>query len=333
MEGQQMEFIKKNGYGLFTAFCIAVAAVFLGSRFRLIGSAVFAILLGILYSNLKGVSEREKAGLKFSGKKLLQYSIIALGFTMSFAKVTETGTQSLAITLVTIAISFLATLLVGKKLSLSGKLSTLIGFGTAICGGSAIAAASPVIEADEEEIALSISTIFLFNIVAVFLFPFLGRWMGMDDTMFGIWAGTAINDTSSVVAAGYSYSEEAGNIATIVKLTRALMIVPSCILMAMIRVYKDRAKSNVSIIKIMPWFILWFLVASLISSSGLIPSEWAKHAKTISQWFMAMALAGIGSQVSFAQFKKAGLKPIATGATAWFAVAVSSLIMQKILFG
>ncbi|MDO4712209.1 MAG: YeiH family protein [Peptostreptococcaceae bacterium] len=328
-----MDFFKKNGFGLLTAFCIAIVAVFLGTRFRLIGSAVFAILIGILYSNIRGVSEREKPGLKFSGKKLLQYSIIFLGFTMSFAKVTETGTRSLSITLVTIAISFAAALWTGKKMALSGKLSTLIGFGTAICGGSAIAAASPVVEADEEEIALSISTIFLFNIVAVFLFPFLGRAMGMDDTMFGIWAGTAINDTSSVVAAGYSYSNEAGNIATIVKLTRALMIVPSCILMAGVRLYKDRAKSSVSIVKIMPWFILWFLAASLISSSGLIPSEWAKYAKTISQWLMAMALAGIGSQVSFEQFKKAGLKPIITGAVAWFAVAVTSLIMQKILMG
>lgn len=328
-----MDFFKKNGFGLLTAFCIAIVAVFLGTRFRLIGSAVFAILIGILYSNIRGVSEREKPGLKFSGKKLLQYSIIFLGFTMSFAKVTETGTRSLSITLVTIAISFAAALWIGKKMALSGKLSTLIGFGTAICGGSAIAAASPVVEADEEEIALSISTIFLFNIVAVFLFPFLGRAMGMDDTMFGIWAGTAINDTSSVVAAGYSYSNEAGNIATIVKLTRALMIVPSCILMAGVRLYKDRAKSSMSIVKIMPWFILWFLAASLISSSGLIPAEWAKYAKTISQWLMAMALAGIGSQVSFEQFKKAGLKPIITGAVAWFAVAVTSLIMQKILMG
>lgn len=324
-----MEFLKKNGKGLALAFVIALVASVLGKYYKLIGSAVFAILIGILYSNWIGISESVKAGLKFSGKKLLQYSIIALGFTMSFAQVAETGLQSLSITIVTIVVSFCSALLIGKKLGLSKKLSTLIGFGTAICGGSAIAAASPVVEADEEEIALSISTIFFFNIVAVFLFPFLGRLMGMDDAMFGIWAGTAINDTSSVVAAGYSYSNAAGDIATIVKLVRALMIVPSCLLMAAIRVYKNRNESGkVSIMNIIPWFILWFLLASIVSSLGIFPKAWLGSAKNISKFLMAMALAGIGTQVSFAQFKKAGIKPILTGAVAWFMVAISSLMMQ-----
>lgn len=328
-----MDFWKKNGQGLIMALLMAAVAVFLGARFKLIGSAVFAILIGILYSNLIGISENAKTGLKFSGKKLLQYSIIALGFTLSFAQVTQTGAESLSVTLVTIAVSFATAWIIGKKLLLSDKLRVLIGFGTAICGGTAIAAASPIVEADEEEIALSISTIFLFNIVAVFLFPFLGKVMSMSDPMFGLWAGTAINDTSSVVAAGYSYSEAAGDIATIVKLTRALMIVPSCLLMAGIRFYKNRhTTQKVSIRKIMPWFILWFLAASFVSSIGVFPPEGIPYAKTLSRWLMAMALAGIGSQVSFAQFKKAGLKPILTGAGAWFAVAASGLLMQQFLF-
>lgn len=328
-----MEFLKKNGRGLALSFIIALVATLLGKYYKLIGSAVFAILIGILYSNLIGVSEDSKAGLKFSGKKLLQYSIIALGFTMSFAQVAETGLQSLSITIVTIAASFCSALWIGHRLGLSKKLSTLIGFGTAICGGSAIAAASPVVEADEEEIALSISTIFFFNIVAVFLFPFLGRLMAMNDTMFGIWAGTAINDTSSVVAAGYSYSNAAGDIATIVKLVRALMIVPSCLLMAAVRIYKNRSeKGKVSIVSIIPWFILWFLLASIISSVGIFPKSWIGFAKNLSRFLMAMALGGIGTQVSFAQFKKAGIKPILTGAVAWFTVAMVSLVMQRFLY-
>lgn len=319
--------------GVLLCLFMAFLSMILGEKFKLIGSSVFAVVIGILYRNIIEVDEKLQKSLKPIGKYFLQYSIIALGFTFSFAKITRTGGSSLSISIVTILLSFLTALFIGKKLSLSSKLSTLIGFGTAICGGSAIAAASPIVEADEQEIALSISTIFLFNIVAVFVFPFLGRLMGMDNQMFGIWAGTAINDTSSVVAAGYSYSQEAGDIATIVKLARALMIVPSCFIMAGIKIYKDKkSEQKINVLKIVPWFILWFLSASALSSLGVIPKEILPIAKKISQVLMAMALFAIGTQVSFEEFKKAGLKPILTGAGAWFVVAVTSLIMQKLLY-
>lgn len=324
--------MKKLLPGILFTFIIAVISFVLGDFFPLIGSAVFAILLGILYRNLFRIPYYFEPGAKFSGKKLLQYSIIAMGFTLSFAQITATGLASLSITLITIALAILTAALVGGGLGLSSNLRTLVGFGTAICGGSAIAAAAPIIDANEEEIALSISTIFLFNVIAVFLFPFLGHWMGMNDAMFGLWAGTAINDTSSVVAAGYSYSQEAGDIATIVKLTRALMIVPCCLIMAGLRVLKNRQqKTAVSLKSIIPWFILWFLAASVVSSLGLFPAALIPYAKTLSKLLMAMALAGIGAQVSFAQFKSAGLKPVLTGASTWFVVAASSLLLQHFM--
>ena len=302
--------MKKNLPGIALSFAIAAVSICLGNWFPLIGSSVFAIVLGILLNNLWKLPDAFQPGLTYAGKKLLQYSIIFLGFSMSIGKVSATGLSSLKISLLTI----------------------LIGFGTAICGGSAIAAASPILEAEEEEIALSISTIFFFNILAVFIFPFLGHLMQMSDGYFGTWAGTAINDTSSVVAAGYTYSQAAGDLATIVKLSRALMIVPACLIFAGYRYVRDkRSAQKVDLKKIFPWFILWFVMASVVSSLGIFPSNLVPYTKLLSQWLMAMALAGIGAKVSFKQFKEAGAGPLLTGAFAWFCVAVSSLIIQYFL--
>ncbi|MCQ9209422.1 YeiH family protein [Granulicatella sp. s8] len=322
-----------NGLGLLATALIAFAAIQLGTAFPIIGSSVFAIVIGMIVRNTVGLPESFSPGMRFSAKKALQYSIVFLGFTLSFQQVSATGLDSLSITLVTITLAFLTAYVVGRLLGLSSHLRTLIGFGTAICGGSAIAAASPIIEADDDEIALSISTIFLFNIIAVFLFPFLGHAMGMSDFDFGLWAGTAINDTSSVVAAGYTYSPAAGDIATIVKLSRALMIVPACFIMMLYRFYSSRKSAKkVAFWSIIPWFIIYFMLASLVSSLGLVPTNLLPLAKSASQWLMAMALAGIGYQVSFKQFLSAGLKPIATGAITWAVVAISSLILQGLLF-
>ena len=191
--------MKKYLPGVLLSFGIAAVSIFLGGLFPLIGSSVLAIVSGIVLNNSMKLPAIFQEGLSFSGKKLLQYSIIFLGFSMSIGQVSETGISSLRISLITILIAFLAAYLAGRFFKMNRVLTILIGFGTAICGGSAIAAASPILDADEEDIALSISTIFFFNILAVFIFPFLGHLLQMSDAFFGTWAGTAINDTSSVV--------------------------------------------------------------------------------------------------------------------------------------
>ena len=322
-------FVKKYLPGILLSFGIAAVSIFLGSLLPLIGSSVLAIVFGIVLNNSMKLPAVFQEGLSYSGKKLLQYSIIFLGFSMSIGQVSETGISSLRISLITILIAFLAAYLAGRFFKMNRVFTILIGFGTAICGGSAIAAASPILDADEEEIALSISTIFFFNILAVFIFPFLGHLLQMSDTFFGTWAGTAINDTSSVVAAGYTYSPSAGDLATIVKLSRALMIVPACLIFAAYRYIKSKQSAQKTNLKqIFPWFIAWFVLASLISSLGFLPAAVIPYTKFISQWLMAMALAAIGAKVSFKQFKQAGAAPLLTGAFAWFCVAVSSLIIQ-----
>lgn len=321
--------MKKYLPGILLSFGIAAVSIFLGGLLPLIGSSVLAIVFGIVLNNSMKLPAVFQEGLSYSGKKLLQYSIIFLGFSMSIGRVSETGISSLRISLITILIAFLAAYLAGRFFKMNRVLTILIGFGTAICGGSAIAAASPILEADEEEIALSISTIFFFNILAVFIFPFLGHLLQMSDAFFGTWAGTAINDTSSVVAAGYTYSSSAGDLATIVKLSRALMIVPACLIFAAYRYIQSKQSAQKTNLKqIFPWFIAWFVLASLVSSLGFLPAAVIPYTKFISQWLMAMALAAIGAKVSFKQFKQAGAAPLLTGAFAWFCVAVSSLIIQ-----
>ena len=326
--------MKTKSLGVAIAAGFALCAMFLGNMFPIIGSSVFALILGIALNEFLDLPENSRPGLNWSGKKLLQYSIIFMGFSLPIATVASTGVSSLKISLPTITVAFLAAMIFGRVFHLKSHLRTLIGFGTAICGGSAIAAAAPIIEADEEEIALSMSTIFFFNILAVFIFPVLGHLWHMSNFHFGLWSGTAINDTSSVVAAGFSYSKAAGEMATIVKLSRALMIVPVCLGLIGLKLYRTKQQGiqKGMLKKIVPWFIVWFIVASILSSIGVVPKVVIPYLKEISQLFMAMALVGIGSKVSWKQFRSAGATPLLVGLIAWFCVAGSSLILQMLLY-
>ena len=302
---------------------------------KLIGGPVFAILLGMILAFWKRPSAMD-AGITFCSKKILQYSIIFIGFGMNIRTVLATGGQSLAVMLCTIAASLLTAFLMGRVLKVPANTATLIGVGTSICGGSAIAATAPVIEADDREVAYSISTIFLFNILAVFIFPALGRVFHMTDTGFGIWAGTAINDTSSVVAAGFTFSDAAGELATIVKLTRTLMIIPITLALTVHRTWKRKqqgtaAASNYSIVKIFPWFVLGFLLTAILNSTGWIPSAASSWLNELGKFGIMVAMAGIGLNTNLKSLVKNGVRPIALGLCCWFVVAVVSLVVQHLL--
>ena len=316
--------------GIAFSLIFAVPAYFLGQAYPIIGGPVFGILLGIIAASFKRPSSFE-SGIVFTGKKILQYSIILLGFEMNLYHVIDIGVKSFSVMIFTLLTSFFVAYFVGKILKLDFMTTTLIGAGTAICGGSAIAAIAPVIDADDKDIAFSISTIFLFNIVAVFIFPFLGHYMGLSDTGFGMWAGTAINDTSSVVAAGYSYSNAAGSYATIVKLTRALMIVPVCLFYAFIMMRREKNNSSVQMAKIFPWFILWFVVASIINTSGILSVSTSHLLGDIGKFAIILAMSAIGLNTNIKTLLNNGLRPIALGLACWIAVASVSLIVQHII--
>lgn len=327
--------------GILFCFVLAIPSYFLGRQFPIIGGPVFGILLGMVVAYWRR-PEWLNQGINYTSKKILQYAIILLGFGMNLFDVFRVGAQSLVIMIFTLAAAFITAYYVGKALKLYGNVPILIGIGTAICGGSAIAAAAPVIKASDKDMAFSISTIFLFNVIAVFIFPALGHLMGMDDINFGMWAGTAINDTSSVVAAGYAYSDAAGDYATIVKLTRTLMIVPITLVLAFWVTKKARSqggegKGDYSIKKIFPWFILGFLGASVIVTGVSAVTDAAfvsgifNFLAGAGKYCIIMAMTAIGLNTKINELIRNGVRPIILGLSCWFAVAVVSIICQYFL--
>lgn len=320
-------------YGVVLSTFLALIAWYLGHKIPIIGGAVMGILLGMLWRNLIGVKPIFFSGIRFCTKKVLQLSIVFLGFGLSLTQVFDTGFASLAVTFITLSTAFIAAYFIGKWLGLGSHISTMVGVGTAICGGSAIAAVAPIIKPKETDLAMSISVIFLFNIVAVLIFPPLGHLMGLSDAGFGLWAGTAINDTSSVVAAGYSYSKAAGDIATIVKLTRATLIIPVCLVLLIWVTSRNQGNGQkVAIRHIFPWFILWFIGASLANTLNLIPAAAANHLNDLAHFLIIVALTAVGLSSDLRQLIKAGIKPILLGMGVWFAVLSSSLLVQ-LVFG
>jgi uncharacterized integral membrane protein (TIGR00698 family) len=242
------------------------------------------------------------------------------------------------VTAVTMTTAFVTAYALGRLMKVHDKLQILIGVGTAICGGSAIAAVTPIIKPDDHDTAFAISTIFLFNVVAVLLFPLLGHMLHLSDLGFGLWAGTAINDTSSVVAAGYSYSTTAGDYATIVKLTRATLIIPICLVLAVataLRAKRASKQSGVtgdfSLARIFPWFILWFLVASAVRTMGLVPVAIQPAIHLAAEFMIIVALTGIGLSANLRKMAAAGVRPILLGLGVWAAVSISSLLVQLVI--
>lgn len=315
--------------GIALAALIAIPAWLLGKAVPIIGSPVLGILFGMILAFWKR-PEFFNAGVQYTSKKLLQYSIILLGFDMNLFNVFKVGKQTLVLMSFTLTAAFVTAFVAGKLLKLDGNTKTLIGVGSAICGGSAIAATAPVIHADDEDVAHSISTIFLFNVIAAFLFPFLGHAFGMSDQSFGLWAGTAINDTSSVVAAGYSFSNAAGNLAVIVKLTRTLMIVPVTLVLAFYTSKKAAGseKGSYSIVKIFPWFVLGFVAASIINTFLPMPAGMSSFLSQAGKFVIVMAMASIGLNTNLVKLVKNGAKPILLGFICWVVLAVTSLVVQ-----
>jgi uncharacterized integral membrane protein (TIGR00698 family) len=330
--------LQQNAPGLLLAIGLGLLALILGRYAPLIGGPVIGIVLGIIVRNLLSPGVRYNPGIAFAGKKVLQWSIIELGFGLSLDQVAKTGLESLSVTLVTMTVAFLAAWLLGRWLGVHDKLKILIGVGTAICGGSAIAAVTPIIRPDDHDTAFAISTIFLFNLVAVLLFPLLGHLMHMSDMGFGLWAGTAINDTSSVVAAGYSFSHAAGDYATIVKLTRATLIIPVCLVLAFVVAAREKRKlksegsaGHFSLASIFPWFILWFLVASALRTTGLIPVAIQPAIHAAAEFLIIVALTAIGLSANLRKMAASGARPILLGLGVWIAVSVSSLLVQMVI--
>lgn len=330
-----MDFINKNLRGILFCFALSVPATYLGKLFPVVGAPVFAILFGLTAAFWKRPAFFQP-GIQFTAKKILQYSIILLGFGMNLFEILAVGSQSLLIIVSTIGTALITAYILSRIMNIERDIATLVGVGSSICGGSAIAAAAPVIKASDKDIAQSISVIFLFNVVAAFLFPALGDMLGFTDTGFGMWAGTAINDTSSVVAAGQTWasahgSDTALNYATIVKLTRTLAIIPICLGLAYITSKTKNTAADVKITSIFPMFILYFVMAAIFNTLAGESLPVLAQLPAIGKFMIAMAMAAIGLNTNLVNLVKSGGKPILLGLVCWIFIALVSIGMQHVL--
>ena len=331
--------------GIALCLVIALPSWFLGKTFPIIGGPIISILLGMVAGQFLKDRTKVKSGISFTSKYILQTAVVFLGFGLNLSVILATGWQSLPIIICTIATSLIIAYGLQKAMNIDVNKATLIGVGSSICGGSAIAATAPVIEATDDEVAQAISTIFFFNVLAAIIFPILGNFLGFSTTSgegFGIFAGTAVNDTSSVTAAASTWDSMLGlgsatlDKAVTVKLTRTLAIIPIVLVLAFLQAKRGQKESGqkVKLRTIFPFFILYFILASLITTIAVslgVDASVFSPIKTLSKFFIVLAMAAIGLNTDIVKLVKTGGAPLALGACCWIGITVTSLLMQHVL--
>lgn len=340
---QLVNIVRERWKGVLFCLIIAIPASLLGKQIEVVGGPVFAILFGMVLALAFPKNRREQlaVGVTYTSKKVLQYAVILLGFGMNLSQILSKGAQSLPIIVTTILTSLVIAFVLCRVMNVPGKIATLVGVGSSICGGSAIAATAPVIDADDREIAQAISVIFLFNVIAALVFPTLGGMLGLTNEGFGLFAGTAINDTSSVTAAASAWDSmhPGANVlesATVVKLTRTLAIIPITLVLACWQMHLARkaggdAKSTFSLKRAFPRFVLFFVLASVVTTVFQLPASVTAPIKELSKFFIVMAMAAIGFNTDIVELVKKGGKPIALGFCCWIGIACMGLGMQHVL--
>jgi len=323
--------------GLLIVGVVAAIATVGGRIEPLLGGPVIGVILGALISPWVRRRGELRLGVTLAATVVLQVSVVVLGAQLSMKQVLTAGVDSLPVMLGTLAACLVVAQLAGRWLGISGDLRTLIGAGTAICGASAIAAVSPTIRAKNPDIAYAITTIFVFNIVAVLVFPPLGHALHMSQHDFGLFAGTAVNDTSSVVATASTYGDAASHEAVVVKLTRTLMIIPICLVLGAL----TRRRSTAAVtepsrpggplrqaIRLVPWFLIGFLVLAGINSAGVIPATAHNSIQFTALTLITVALTAIGMSTDAAALRRAGVRPFLLGLILWVTVGATSLLLQ-----
>lgn len=335
--------------GVALAVVIGVAATLVGRAVPVVGGPVPAVLLGALVGWLvrrrraqdDGAADLGglQPGVKFASSRVLQAAVVLLGAQLSIGEVLRIGGETLPVMLTTLVVCLVAAWGIGRLLRVSSTLRTLIGVGTGICGASAIAAVTPVVGAASAEVAYALSTIFLCNIAAVFVFPLVGHALGLSQHAFGVFAGTAVNDTSSVVATATVYGRQATDTAVVVKLVRTLMIIPIVIGLAGLEARRTARTQpaavdgtgragGVRVLRLVPWFLVGFLVVVLLRTTGVLPAAAAPGFSTAATFLITVALAAVGVSTDFAALRRAGFRPMLLGIVLWVLVAGTSLGVQ-----
>lgn len=335
-----MTAIKKYSFGILLSAAVAGVAFIVNTLLPvdLLGTTLIALIIGMLINPIIERYHLFDAGINWTSKIILRAGIIFMGITLSFGQIVQAGKYALVLMVFTLTTSFGVGYICSKVFRINWKLSSLLSVSTAICGGTAVATLGPTIKADNKDIAYAISATFIFDFITVIAFPWIGQALGLSDVGYGLWIGTAVNDTSSVVAAGYAFSDAAGALATIVKLTRTLFIVPVVIVFSWIYAKKEASENQmngvatvqpkINFVKIFPWFILLFIGVVAVKSTGIVPPVAVTNISALSKFFLAMALASIGMKTSVKEVTKVGIKPMIAGVIIDTSVVIVSLFAQ-----
>ena len=332
--------LKQYSSGFLLTLLLAVLAIWINRLIPgdLVGTSILALILGMVCHPILQKMPQTSAGVHFVSTTVLKVGIILMGISLSFSQVLMVGKYALALMVFTLSTAFGGGYILGRLFKVDWKMSSLLSASTAICGGTAVATLGPVIEADDSYIAYALSATFLFDLLTVILFPWFGKLLGLTDMSYGLWVGTAVNDTSSVVAAGYGFSEAAGSFAVIVKLTRTLFIVPIVLVFSYIHARRklrsaaaDQTEGKVDIVSIFPWFVLLFLAMVAVKSTGVLSGNIVSGISSLSRMLMIMALGAIGLKTSVDEVKGVGWKPMALGVTIDTSVVFVALAAQAVL--
>jgi uncharacterized integral membrane protein (TIGR00698 family) len=328
--------------GLFLVLAIAVGARLLSRFTGAVPDVVIALVAGMLLRNLVRLPDAIDPGIAFTLRYFLRAAIILFGAGLTFAAIVGAGAATLVLVGVCFVVAMVLGLVLARAFRLPGAVGLLIGAGTAICGGSAILALGPLVRAKDEEIAYAITTIFTFNIVALLIYPSLGHLLHLSQSAFGSWSGTAVNDTSVVVATGYVYGMKAGAVATIVKLTRTVLLVPLAIVVGLrhdalaangIGLAPPNAGAPLwrRVMQTIPWFVLGFVGLAALNSCGVFSPNVAHGLTLAAGFFILMVLAGVGLNVDVGKIRRLGLRPLAAGVLLATIMAGASLGLIRVL--
>jgi len=316
---------------------------------------MMAIVLGMIVSNARALPKVLQPGLKFSVKKLLPLGIVLLGARLNFREMVKVGADGLLLSIVETVVALLLLYILTRLLRLPHKLGVLLGIGTAICGGTAIVATAPVIEAEEKDVAFSVATVTLLGLIAMFTMPFIGHFLALNSKQFGLWAGLAIHQTPQVVAAGFAYSPEAGQTATIVKLARVCLLAPVVFLVGLVYARQKlkntgvREQKHINYVHLFPMFVLGFLAMALLKTGGLLPdltfhiekvwflnggdhtASLAGVFEQISKILITISMAGVGLETKFSAMRQTGMKPLVASLVAVVILATLILVLIRAL--
>jgi uncharacterized integral membrane protein (TIGR00698 family) len=328
----RLDSISEVAAPLVASLGVAVCAWLIGSRIAFLGPTAAALLIGTALRSTLPISAGLTSRTEILGPRVLQVSIVLLGTSVGVAEVLTVALSSLPVMLVTVFGGLTAIMFIGRRLGVDATIGSLLAVGTSICGASAIAAAAPVLGASVAQVSYAVSIVFMFNFAAVLGFPVVAHLLGMSAGGFAIWAGTSINDTSSVLAAAAGFGPAVSAQAATVKLARTMMILPTTLVLAlMMRRRGGGDNLPISIRRAVPWFAVAFLVGSAVNSAGLIPGPVGSLMGQLATLGSVLALSAIGLSTDLRRLRRVGARPIALAGVGWLAIATTSLILQAVV--